>query len=89
MGIVKSRQVQKAAVEDKGRGWRSRRPGRKQIGSGAALVLGLAAWTLGDGYGAARAQTSFDSFSSPPGGSTGCRGNTSRCLLRRLPVSRR
>jgi len=65
MGIVKSRQVQKTAVEDKGRGWRSRRPGHKQIGSGAALVLGLAAWTLGDGYGAARAQTSSDSFSSP------------------------
>jgi len=30
-----------------------------------ALVLGLAAWTFGGGFGAARAQTSSDSFSSP------------------------
>jgi len=29
-----------------------------------ALVLGLAAWTFGGGFGAARAQTSSDSFSS-------------------------
>jgi homoserine O-acetyltransferase len=37
-----------------------------QIGSGAlALLLALVAWTLGGGYGAARAQGSSDSFSSP------------------------
>jgi homoserine O-acetyltransferase len=68
MGIVRGRLVQKTAVEAKVRRRGNRRNGRcayQRIGSGAlALVLGLAAWPLGGGLRAGRAQTSSDSFSS-------------------------
>jgi|HubBroStandDraft_6_1064221.scaffolds.fasta_scaffold84076_2 homoserine O-acetyltransferase len=68
MGIVRGRLVQKTAVEAKVRRRGNRRNGRgayQRIGSGAlALVLGLAAWPLGGGFRAGRAQTSSDSFSS-------------------------
>ena len=67
MGIVRGRLVQKTAVEAKVRRRGNRRNGccaHQRIGSGAlALVLGLAAWPLGGGFGAGRAQAASDSFS--------------------------
>lgn len=68
MRIVKWLPVQKTTVEAKVQR-RNRGSGscsHLQIGrSSLALVRGLAAWILGGGYGAAQAQTSSESFSSP------------------------
>jgi homoserine O-acetyltransferase len=68
MKIVKGLPVPGTTVEGKLRRQGNRRGGSRshqQCSRALALVLGLAAWTFGGGYGAARAQTSSDSFSSP------------------------